>query len=115
MTVDEAKMCCEAGADCIVVSNHGGRVLDGCPGGADVLPEIAYAWTADPHPGGRLRAQRRGRLKLMALGANGVLVGRPLCWGATAAQPGRGHGAANLYPAALPGYDHDRLSRPCQH
>lgn len=85
MTVDEAELCAEAGADCIVVSNHGGRVLDGCPGAADVLPEIAYAL------GGKLTILADGcvrsgvdALKLLALGAQGVLVGRPLCWGAYA-------------------------------
>ena len=83
MTEEEAVLCADAGVDCIVVSNHGGRVLDGCPGVAEVLPEIAYAL------GGGLTlladgAVRSGvdALKLMALGANGVLVGRPLCWGA---------------------------------
>lgn len=85
MTPDEAQLCYEAGADCIVVSNHGGRVLDGCPGVADVLPEIAYALE------GKLTILADGcvrsgvdALKLMALGAQGVLVGRPLCWGAYA-------------------------------
>lgn len=83
MTVDEAKMCCEAGADCIVVSNHGGRVLDGCPGGADVLPEIAYALDGQiPILADGCVRSGVDALKLMALGANGVLVGRPLCWGA---------------------------------
>lgn len=87
MTADEALLCLEAGADCIVVSNHGGRVLDGCPGAADVLPEIAHALA-----GCRMTILADGcvrsgvdALKLMALGAQGVLVGRPLCWGAYAA------------------------------
>ncbi|MEA5058544.1 MAG: alpha-hydroxy-acid oxidizing protein [Candidatus Pelethousia sp.] len=85
MTVDEALLCREAGADCIVVSNHGGRVLDGCPGAADVLADIACALD------GKLTILADGcvrsgvdALKLMALGAQGVLVGRPLCWGAFA-------------------------------
>ncbi len=43
MTVEDALMAVEAGADAIVVSNHGGRVLDFTPGSADVLPEIAKA------------------------------------------------------------------------
>ncbi len=43
MTVHAAETAIEAGADAIVVSNHGGRVLDGTPGTAEVLPEIADA------------------------------------------------------------------------
>ncbi len=83
MTVDDAVRCAEAGMDCIVVSNHGGRVLDGTPGVAEVLPDIAREVK------GRMTiladgAVRSGvdALKLLALGADGVLVGRPLCWGA---------------------------------
>ncbi len=83
MTVDDAMRALEAGVDCIVVSNHGGRVLDGTPGVADVLPDIAETVR------GRMGiiadgAVRSGvdTLKLLALGANAVLVGRPLCWGA---------------------------------
>jgi isopentenyl diphosphate isomerase/L-lactate dehydrogenase-like FMN-dependent dehydrogenase len=43
MTADEALMAAEAGAAGIVVSNHGGRVLDHCPGTAEVLAEISRA------------------------------------------------------------------------
>ena len=43
MTADDALRCRDAGVDCIVVSNHGGRVLDGTHGVAEVLPEIAQA------------------------------------------------------------------------
>jgi len=82
MTPDEAELCLEAGADCIVASNHGGRVLDGCPGVADALPDIAYKMK------GKLTLLADGSvrsgvdaLKLLALGADGVLVGRPICWG----------------------------------
>lgn len=82
MTVDEAVMAVEAGAAGIVVSNHGGRVLDGTPGVADVLPEIAYevrGSTVILADGG----VRFGVdvLKLLALGADAVLVGRPLVVG----------------------------------
>ena len=84
MTEDEAILCAEAGVDCIVVSNHGGRVLDGCPGVAEVLPEIAYALGGSKVTILADGAVRSGvdALKLMALGAEGVLIGRPLCWGA---------------------------------
>jgi len=83
MTADDALRCLEAGVDCIVVSNHGGRVLDGTPGVAEVLPEIAKAVN------GRMTILADGcvrsgvdALKLLALGADGVLIGRPVCWGA---------------------------------
>ena len=82
MTVDEALLCADAGAGCIVVSNHGGRVLDGVPGVAAVLPKIAEAVGKDITvlADGCVRSGVDA-LKLMALGAKGVLVGRPLCWG----------------------------------
>jgi 4-hydroxymandelate oxidase len=79
MTVEDAEAAVEAGAAAIVVSNHGGRVLDHTPGTADVLPEIAEAVKGDVFvlvDGG----VRSGVdvLKMLALGANAVLVGRPL-------------------------------------
>lgn len=82
MTTEEAEMAVEAGVSAIVVSNHGGRVLDHTPGAADVLPEISRRVKnkviifAD---GG----VRTGSdvLKLLALGADAVLIGRPLIIG----------------------------------
>ncbi|NMM61114.1 alpha-hydroxy-acid oxidizing protein [Clostridium sp. P21] len=78
MTVDEAKLAVEAGVDAIVVSNHGGRVLDQTPGVADVLPEIAEAVK------GKVTILADGGvrngvdvLKMLALGADAVLIGRP--------------------------------------
>lgn len=78
MSAEEAVICAEAGAKGIVVSNHGGRVLDGMAGTADVLPGIAAAVK------GRLTifadgGVRHGEdvLKLLALGADAVLIGRP--------------------------------------
>jgi isopentenyl diphosphate isomerase/L-lactate dehydrogenase-like FMN-dependent dehydrogenase len=83
MTATEAELSAEAGAAAIVVSNHGGRVLDYTPGAADVLPEIVERLQ------GRLiifadGGVRSGAdvLKLLALGANAVLIGRPLMVGA---------------------------------
>lgn len=78
MTPDEAKMAVDAGADGIVVSNHGGRVLDFAPGAADVLASIADAvkgQVAILADGG----VRTGGdvLKLLALGADVVMIGRP--------------------------------------
>lgn len=79
MTPDEAELALEAGAQAIVVSNHGGRVLDHTPGTAEVLPGIAQrikGKTAIMVDGGI----RNGAdvLKMLALGADYVLVGRPL-------------------------------------
>ncbi|MGM0645280.1 MAG: alpha-hydroxy-acid oxidizing protein [Thermodesulfobacteriota bacterium] len=79
MTPDEAKLAVEAGADGIVVSNHGGRVLDHTPGVAEVLGEVAEAVkgeTAILADGG----VRTGGdvLKMLALGAEAVMVGRPI-------------------------------------
>nr|WP_092074789.1 alpha-hydroxy-acid oxidizing protein [Dendrosporobacter quercicolus]NSL49276.1 alpha-hydroxy-acid oxidizing protein [Dendrosporobacter quercicolus DSM 1736]SDN13612.1 FMN-dependent dehydrogenase, includes L-lactate dehydrogenase and type II isopentenyl diphosphate isomerase [Dendrosporobacter quercicolus] len=86
MTVDEAEACCTAGADAIVVSNHGGRALDHTPGTAEVLPYIAEA------VGERLTVLADGGvrsgadvLKMLALGARAVLVGRPFALGAIGA------------------------------
>ena len=78
MTVAGAKKALEAGAQGIVVSNHGGRVLDQCPSTAEVLPEIAAAVK------GKLTILVDGAIrsgldifKALALGADGVLIGRP--------------------------------------
>ena len=78
MTVNGAKKALEAGASGIVVSNHGGRVLDQCPSTAEVLPAIADA------VGGEMTILVDGGIrtgmdvfKALALGADAVLIGRP--------------------------------------
>lgn len=83
MTVDEAEIAAEIGAAAVVVSNHGGRVLDDTPGAADVLPEIAEA-VRDKMVIFADGGVRSGLdvLKYIALGADAVLVGRPLIHGA---------------------------------
>ena len=88
MCVEDALAAREAGAAAIVVSNHGGRVLDHAPGTAEVLPHIARAVRRDLAvlvDGG----VRSGVdvLKMLALGAHAVLVGRPLAVGAIGAGP----------------------------
>ncbi|MGL4508797.1 alpha-hydroxy-acid oxidizing protein [Cetobacterium sp.] len=82
LTVDEAKICVEAGASAIVVSNHGGRCLNETFAPAEVLQEISQA------VGNNITiladgAVREGVdiLKYLALGADGVLIGRPIIWG----------------------------------
>lgn len=80
MTPDDAKRAVDAGAAGIVVSNHGGRVLDHTPGTAEVLPSVASAvkgQVAILVDGG----VRTGGdvLKMLALGADAVMIGRPFC------------------------------------
>lgn len=83
MTVEEAEMAVEIGAAAIVVSNHGGRVLDYTLGAADILGDITKK------VGNKITILADGGvrtgsdvLKLLALGAHGVLVGRPMIIGA---------------------------------
>jgi isopentenyl diphosphate isomerase/L-lactate dehydrogenase-like FMN-dependent dehydrogenase len=79
MTPGQARLAVEAGADAIVVSNHGGRVMDHTPGAARVLPALVdavYGRLAILVDGG----VRSGAdvLKLVALGADAVMIGRPV-------------------------------------
>ena len=80
--VDDARRASDAGMDGIIVSNHGGRQVDGAVGALDMLPEIAAA------VGDRLdvlfdSGVRTGAdaLKAIALGAKAVLLGRPYVYG----------------------------------
>ena len=79
MCLEDAKAAKDAGASAIVISNHGGRVLDHTPGTAEVLPAIVKELGTEI----RILADggiRTGYdvLKMLALGANGVLIGRDL-------------------------------------
>ncbi len=98
MTMEDARVAMDAGVDALVVSNHGGRVLDGTPGTAEVLPDIAAA------VGGRIPllvdgGVRTGTdvLKMLALGAQAVLIGRPF----TIAAMGGGREGVVAYIAEL--------------
>ncbi len=78
MTVKGAQKAMAAGASAIVVSNHGGRVLDQCPATAEVLEEIVKAVN------GHMKVLVDGGIrsgvdvfKALALGADGVLIARP--------------------------------------
>ena len=79
MTAGDARRAVQAGADGIVVSNHGGRVLDEQPGTADVLPEISSEVTDEVSilVDGGIRSGV-DVFKCLALGADGVLIGRPI-------------------------------------
>jgi L-lactate dehydrogenase (cytochrome) len=85
-TGDDARCAMDAGADAVVVSNHGGRQLDGVPGSLRALPEVLAA----VH--GRIEVLvdggiRRGSdiVKALCLGARAVLVGRAYVYGLGAA------------------------------
>jgi isopentenyl diphosphate isomerase/L-lactate dehydrogenase-like FMN-dependent dehydrogenase len=71
-----------AGVDGIVVSNHGGRQLDWSPAGVTALPEVTEV-VAGRVPVLVDGGIRRGTdvVKALALGADAVLVARPLIWG----------------------------------
>lgn len=80
MEVEDAETCADAGIDGIVVSNHGGRVLDHTPGTARVLPAIAAKVGGDKMKIFVDGGVRSGVdvLKMLALGADAVLMGRPM-------------------------------------
>jgi 4-hydroxymandelate oxidase len=82
---DDAARCIRAGANGIVVSNHGGRQLDTCVATADALAEVVDAVRATGDGQAEVYVDggiRRGVdvLKALALGARAVLVGRPVVW-----------------------------------
>lgn len=83
MTKEEALLAVEAGAKAIVVSNHGGRVLDSTQSTAKVLPEIAEAVKGKTTilVDGGIRSGV-DVFKMIALGADAVLIGRPIIFGA---------------------------------
>jgi len=87
---DDAKRCADAGAAGIIVSNHGGRQLDGSVATAQALPEVAEAVAGsslEVYVDGGIR---RGEhiLAALALGARAVFVGRPALWALTVGSSG---------------------------
>ena len=85
-TAEDARRVVDEGADALVVSNHGGRQLDGVPGSIRSLPEVLEA------VGDRIEVLvdggiRRGGdvVKALSLGAKAVLVGRAYAYGLAAA------------------------------
>jgi (S)-mandelate dehydrogenase len=93
LCVEDARRAAEMGADGIVLSNHGGRQIDSCVSGVELLPAVSA------EVGGRLvilvdGGFRRGSdvLKAIALGAHGVMIGRPALYGlAAGGQAGVSH------------------------
>ena len=82
VTAEDALLACEHGAAAVVVSNHGGRQLDGAIAALDALPEVVEAvdGRAEVYVDGGVR---RGTdvVTALALGARAVLVGRPVLYG----------------------------------
>jgi lactate 2-monooxygenase len=79
---DDARLAREHGVDGVIVSNHGGRQVDGAVGALDALPPVAEAVGGDM-PVLFDSGVRSGSdvVKALALGAQAVLVGRPYLWG----------------------------------
>ncbi len=77
MDSTDARLAVDAGADAIIVSNHGGRQLDGAPATIDVLPEIVAAinGAAEVFVDGGIRSGQ-SVLKAMAAGADGTFIGK---------------------------------------
>ncbi|ASY69901.1 alpha-hydroxy acid oxidase [Sinorhizobium fredii] len=79
---EDAKMAAKTGADAIIVSNHGGRQLDGAPSSISMLPKIidAVGDQIEVHLDGGIRSGQ-DVLKAVALGAKGTFIGRPFLYG----------------------------------
>lgn len=82
MEVEDAKLAADAGADAIVVSNHGGRQLDGAPSSIRALPAIveAVGTKTEVWMDGGIRSGQ-DVLKAWALGARGTMIGRAMVYG----------------------------------
>lgn len=82
MDVEDARIAADSGADALIVSNHGGRQLDGAPAFIDALPPIADAVgnKIEVWMDGGIRSDQ-DVLKALALGARGVMIGRPFLYG----------------------------------
>ena len=82
LDAEDARLAADSGADALIVSNHGGRQLDGAPSSIEALPAIADA------VGSRIEVWMDGGirsgqdvLKACALGARGTLIGRAFLYG----------------------------------
>jgi (S)-mandelate dehydrogenase len=102
LCVEDARRALEVGADGIVLSNHGGRQIDSCVSGVELLPAVASEL------GDRLTVLvdggfRRGSdvLKAMALGAHGVMVGRAALYGLAAGGEAGANHALTLLRAEM--------------
>ena len=82
MHVDDVKRAVSLGCDGVIISNHGGRVLDGTPAVSVVLPQIADAMNGQCKliVDSGIRSGQDA-FKALALGADAVCIGRPYVWG----------------------------------
>ena len=98
LCAEDAKLAADCGADAVVVSNHGGRVVDGTRAPIEVLPEVVDA------VGNRVAVIvdsgfRRGSdvIKALALGANAVFIGRSTLYGTAVGGEAGATRAINLF------------------
>lgn len=82
MDAEDARLAADSGADALIVSNHGGRQLDGAPSSIHALPAIvdAVGERIEVWMDGGIRSGQ-DVLKAVALGARGTLIGRPFLYG----------------------------------
>jgi len=82
MDPEDAKLAADSGADALIVSNHGGRQLDGAQSSIEALPAIvdAVGSRIEVHMDGGIRSGQ-DVLKAMALGAKGTYIGRAMLYG----------------------------------
>ena len=82
MDAEDARLAVSSGADALIVSNHGGRQLDGAQSSIEALPAIvdAVGSQIEVHMDGGIRSGQ-DVLKAVALGARGVYIGRPFLYG----------------------------------
>jgi L-lactate dehydrogenase (cytochrome) len=82
MDPEDARLALDCGADALIVSNHGGRQLDGAPASLDALPPIVaeVGERIEVWMDGGIRSGQ-SVLKALALGARGTLIGRPFLYG----------------------------------
>jgi L-lactate dehydrogenase (cytochrome) len=82
MDQEDARLAVESGADALIVSNHGGRQLDGALSSIRALPSIvdAVGSEIEVHMDGGIRSGQ-DVIKAIALGAKGVYIGRPFLYG----------------------------------
>ena len=82
MDVEDARLAAQSGADALIVSNHGGRQLDGAPSSIAALPAIVEAVGRDIEVwmDGGIRSGQ-DVLKALALGAKGTMIGRAFLYG----------------------------------
>ena len=82
LDAEDARLAADSGADALIVSNHGGRQLDGAPSSIEALPAVADAVGKDIEVwmDGGIRSGQ-DVLRAVALGAKGTLIGRPFLYG----------------------------------